>query len=63
MSDINHTVSLVEALFYLLQTLDTRDLKIVSVSVNGHKAEFTLGPKHSYKGTPLEVTLPSHLSR
>lgn len=63
MSHINHTISLIKVLFRLLQTLDTRDLKIVSVSANGHAAQFTMGPKHSYKGTPLEITLPSHLSR
>lgn len=49
--------------FYLLQTLDTRDLKIVSVRANGQAAQFTMGPKHSFKGTPLDVTLPFDLSR
>lgn len=49
--------------FYLLQTLDTRDLKIVSVTANGQEAQFTMGPKHSFKGTPLEVMLPFDLSR
>ncbi|XP_061124778.1 leukotriene A-4 hydrolase isoform X1 [Syngnathus typhle] len=44
-------------------TLDTRDLKIASVSANGQAASFTMGPKHSFKGTPLEITLPFDLSR
>ncbi|XP_077565883.1 leukotriene A-4 hydrolase [Stigmatopora nigra] len=44
-------------------TLDTRDLKIVSVSANGQAARFDMGAKHAFKGTPLEVTLPFDLSR
>ncbi|XP_051911023.1 leukotriene A-4 hydrolase isoform X2 [Hippocampus zosterae] len=44
-------------------TLDTRDLKIVSVDANGQAARFTMGPRHSFKGTPLEITLPFDLSR
>ncbi|XP_060927955.1 leukotriene A-4 hydrolase isoform X1 [Limanda limanda] len=44
-------------------TLDTRDLKIVSVSANGQAAVFSLGPKHSFKGAPLDITLPFDLSR
>lgn len=44
-------------------TLDTRDLKIVSVSVNGQTASFTLGSKHSFKGAPLDIKLPFELSR
>ncbi|TKS90372.1 Leukotriene A-4 hydrolase [Collichthys lucidus] len=47
----------------LVQTLDTRDLKIVSVSANGQAARFTMGPKHSFKGTPLDIKLPFDLSR
>lgn len=62
-SRINLRISLVKVLFYLLQTLDTRDLKIVSVSANGQAAQFTMGPKHSFKGMPLDVTLPFDLSR
>lgn len=46
-----------------LQTLDTRDLKIISVKTNGQAARFSLGPKHSFKGTPLEIVLPFDLSR
>ncbi|CAB1434840.1 unnamed protein product [Pleuronectes platessa] len=44
-------------------TLDTRDLKIVSVSANGQAAAFSLGPRHSFKGAPLDITLPFDLSR
>uniref|UniRef100_A0AAQ5XM20 Leukotriene A-4 hydrolase n=1 Tax=Amphiprion ocellaris TaxID=80972 RepID=A0AAQ5XM20_AMPOC len=44
-------------------TLDTKDLKIVSVSANGQPARFSLGQKHSFKGTPLDITLPFDLSR
>ncbi|KAF0028683.1 hypothetical protein F2P81_017788 [Scophthalmus maximus] len=48
---------------YLLQTLDSRDLTVVSVSANGQAARFSLGPKHSFKGSPLDITLPFDLSR
>ncbi|KAG7274192.1 hypothetical protein CRUP_008568 [Coryphaenoides rupestris] len=44
-------------------TLDTRDLTIFSVTANGQVAKFTMGPKHSFMGTPLEITLPFDLSR
>lgn len=44
-------------------TLDTRDLKIVSVDARGQAARFSLGPKHGFKGTPLDITLPFQLSR
>lgn len=54
---------LIKQLFYVLQTLDSRDLKIFSVSANGQPARFAMGPKHSFKGTPLKVTLPFDLSR
>lgn len=43
--------------------LDTKDLKISKVTANGQAAQFALGPKHSYMGTPLEITLPFELSR
>ncbi|CAN9508361.1 unnamed protein product [Ophioblennius macclurei] len=44
-------------------TLDTRDLTIVSVLANGQPARFSLGAKHSFKGAPLDITLPFDLSR
>lgn len=49
--------------FIYLQTLDTRELKIVSVKANGQVSRFTAGPKHSFKGTPLDIALPFDLSR
>uniref|UniRef100_A0A3B4ATY4 Leukotriene A(4) hydrolase n=1 Tax=Periophthalmus magnuspinnatus TaxID=409849 RepID=A0A3B4ATY4_9GOBI len=52
-----------EALEDRFSTLDTRDLKIISVSANGQEASFTLGSKHSFKGTPLEIRLPFDISR
>ncbi|CAJ1054375.1 leukotriene A-4 hydrolase [Xyrichtys novacula] len=56
------TVEALEDRFSSL-TLDTRDLNIISVRANGQAATFTMGPKHSFKGTPLEITLPFDLSR
>ncbi|XP_020782000.1 leukotriene A-4 hydrolase isoform X2 [Boleophthalmus pectinirostris] len=56
------TVEALEDRFSTL-TLDTRDLKIISVSANGQEASFTLGSKHSFKGTPLEIRLPFDISR
>ncbi|KAK6314999.1 leukotriene A-4 hydrolase [Coregonus clupeaformis] len=44
-------------------TLDTKDLKVSKVTANGQAAKFTLGPKHRFMGTPLEITLPFDLSR
>ncbi|KAJ8006470.1 hypothetical protein DPEC_G00107590 [Dallia pectoralis] len=44
-------------------TLDTKELKVSKVTSNGQAAKFTLGPKHSFQGTPLEITLPFELSR
>ncbi|XP_061768057.1 leukotriene A-4 hydrolase [Nerophis ophidion] len=56
------TVEVLEDRFSSL-TLDTRDLKVISVTANGQEARFTMGPKHTFKGTPLEITLPFDLSR
>ncbi|XP_028307424.1 leukotriene A-4 hydrolase [Gouania willdenowi] len=44
-------------------TLDTNDLKVTSVLANGQSAAFSLGPKHRFKGSSLNITLPFHLSR
>uniref|UniRef100_UPI00398E9E30 leukotriene A-4 hydrolase n=1 Tax=Pristiophorus japonicus TaxID=55135 RepID=UPI00398E9E30 len=44
-------------------TLDTRDLKILKATTNGLEAKFSLGDKHSFKGTPLTITLPFKLLR
>ncbi|XP_050791418.1 leukotriene A-4 hydrolase [Gopherus flavomarginatus] len=43
--------------------LDTKDLQIHKVVVNGQEAKFALGQRHSFKGTPLEITLPFELRR
>ncbi|MEE6519831.1 hypothetical protein FKM82_017582, partial [Ascaphus truei] len=48
---------------HVFQVLDTKDLTIKSVVVNGQKATFVLGQSHSFKGTPLEITLPFPLTR
>ncbi|KAM8973971.1 leukotriene A-4 hydrolase [Pelodytes ibericus] len=44
-------------------TFDTKDLDIKKVIVNGQEAKFSLGASHSFKGTPLEITLPFPLTR
>uniref|UniRef100_A0A3Q3A6X1 Leukotriene A(4) hydrolase n=1 Tax=Kryptolebias marmoratus TaxID=37003 RepID=A0A3Q3A6X1_KRYMA len=56
------TVEALEDRFSVL-TLDTKDLNVVSVAVNQQPARFALGAKHSFKGTPLDITLPFDLSR
>uniref|UniRef100_A0A7M4FNA3 Leukotriene A-4 hydrolase n=1 Tax=Crocodylus porosus TaxID=8502 RepID=A0A7M4FNA3_CROPO len=43
--------------------LDTKDLQIHKVTVNGEEAKFVLGKRHSFKGSPLEITLPFELRR
>lgn len=56
------TIEVLEDRFSSL-TLDTKDLKISKVTANGQAAKFVMGPKHSFMGTPLEITLPFELSR
>uniref|UniRef100_A0A8C0IA90 Leukotriene A4 hydrolase n=1 Tax=Bubo bubo TaxID=30461 RepID=A0A8C0IA90_BUBBB len=51
------------SLFASLQVLDTKDLQVFKVTVNGQDAKFVFGEKHSFKGTPLEITLPYELRR
>uniref|UniRef100_A0AAY4EXJ2 Leukotriene A(4) hydrolase n=1 Tax=Denticeps clupeoides TaxID=299321 RepID=A0AAY4EXJ2_9TELE len=51
------TVEVLEDKFTSL-TLDTKDLKISSVTANGQSAKFSLGDKHRFKGSPLEIMLP-----
>uniref|UniRef100_A0A0K8RZY3 Leukotriene A(4) hydrolase n=1 Tax=Crotalus horridus TaxID=35024 RepID=A0A0K8RZY3_CROHD len=43
--------------------LDTKDLTIQKVVVNSQVAQFVLGQRHSFKGTPLEITFPFHLRK
>uniref|UniRef100_A0A8C8BRN9 Leukotriene A-4 hydrolase n=1 Tax=Otus sunia TaxID=257818 RepID=A0A8C8BRN9_9STRI len=50
-------------IFASLQVLDTKDLQVFKVTVNGQDAKFGFGEKHSFKGTPLEITLPYELRR
>ncbi|NXA66989.1 LKHA4 hydrolase, partial [Mohoua ochrocephala] len=45
------------------QVLDTRDVQVFKVTVNGQDARFAFGEKHSFKGTPLEITFPNELRR
>ncbi|KAJ8245562.1 hypothetical protein GJAV_G00272100 [Gymnothorax javanicus] len=56
------TIEVLEDKFSSL-ILDTKDLKISSVTANGQAASFKLGDKHRFKGTPLEIELPFSLSR
>ncbi|KAJ6656381.1 hypothetical protein lerEdw1_003884 [Lerista edwardsae] len=43
--------------------LDTRDLTVQNVTVNRQEAKFTLGERHSFNGSPLEITLPFQLRK
>jgi len=43
--------------------LDTKDLQVFKVTANGQDAQFAFGEKHSFKGTPLEITLPFEMRR
>uniref|UniRef100_H3BAN2 Leukotriene A4 hydrolase n=1 Tax=Latimeria chalumnae TaxID=7897 RepID=H3BAN2_LATCH len=63
---VKGTVALtVEALKDQLSSLilDTKDLKIFKVVVDGKEVNFSLGTKHAFNGTPLEITLPFALER
>uniref|UniRef100_A0A8D2QQX6 Leukotriene A-4 hydrolase n=2 Tax=Passeriformes TaxID=9126 RepID=A0A8D2QQX6_ZOSLA len=51
------------AICSLSQVLDTRDVQVFKVTVNGQDAQFAFGEKHSFKGTPLEITFPNELRR
>ncbi|XP_006741958.1 leukotriene A-4 hydrolase-like [Leptonychotes weddellii] len=44
-------------------TLDTKDLTIEKVVINGQEVKYTLGEKQSYKGSPMEISLPIALSK
>ncbi|XP_027448259.1 leukotriene A-4 hydrolase isoform X2 [Zalophus californianus] len=44
-------------------TLDTKDLMIEKVVINGQEVKYTLGEKQSYKGSPMEISLPIALSK
>ncbi|XP_045147297.1 leukotriene A-4 hydrolase [Echinops telfairi] len=44
-------------------TLDTKDLTIEKVVINGQEVKYTLGERQSYKGSPMEIFLPVPLSK
>uniref|UniRef100_A0A9L0THT7 Leukotriene A-4 hydrolase n=1 Tax=Equus caballus TaxID=9796 RepID=A0A9L0THT7_HORSE len=44
-------------------TLDTKDLTIEKVVINGQEVKYALGEKQSYKGSPMEISLPIALSK
>uniref|UniRef100_A0A8D1FDH8 Leukotriene A-4 hydrolase n=1 Tax=Sus scrofa TaxID=9823 RepID=A0A8D1FDH8_PIG len=44
-------------------TLDTKDLTIEKVVVNGQEVKYTLGERQSYKGSPMEISLPIALCK
>ncbi|XP_012874414.1 PREDICTED: leukotriene A-4 hydrolase [Dipodomys ordii] len=43
--------------------LDTKDLTIEKVVINGQEVKYTLGERQSYKGSPMEISLPIALSK
>ncbi|KAM6153182.1 leukotriene A-4 hydrolase isoform 2-T2 [Erethizon dorsatum] len=43
--------------------LDTKDLTIEKVVINGQEVKYTLGERQSYKGSPMEISLPITLSK
>nr|XP_021511142.1 leukotriene A-4 hydrolase [Meriones unguiculatus] len=44
-------------------TLDTKDLTIEKVVINGQEVKYTLGERQGYKGSPMEISLPIALSK
>ncbi|XP_068828292.1 leukotriene A-4 hydrolase isoform X4 [Capricornis sumatraensis] len=43
--------------------LDTKDLTIEKVVINGQEVKYTLGERQSYKGSPIEISLPIALCK
>nr|KAF6374476.1 leukotriene A4 hydrolase [Pipistrellus kuhlii] len=43
--------------------LDTKDLTIEKVVINGQEVKYVLGERQSYKGSPMEISLPIALSK
>ncbi|KAK2102389.1 Leukotriene A-4 hydrolase [Saguinus oedipus] len=43
--------------------LDTKDLTIEKVVINGQEVKYALGERQSYKGSPMEISLPIALSK
>uniref|UniRef100_A0A2K6C8B3 Leukotriene A(4) hydrolase n=1 Tax=Macaca nemestrina TaxID=9545 RepID=A0A2K6C8B3_MACNE len=46
-----------------LKVLDTKDLIIEKVVINGQEVKYALGERQSYKGSPMEISLPIALSK
>ncbi|XP_026963046.1 leukotriene A-4 hydrolase isoform X2 [Sagmatias obliquidens] len=44
-------------------TLDTKDLTIEKVVINGQEVKYALGERQSYKGSPMEISLPIALCK
>eukprot|EP00069_Balaena_mysticetus_P022259 bmy_13868T0 len=43
--------------------LDTKDLTIEKVVINGQEVKYALGERQSYKGSPMEISLPIALCK
>ncbi|KAJ8796398.1 hypothetical protein J1605_017953 [Eschrichtius robustus] len=43
--------------------LDTKDLTIEKVVINGQEVKYALGERQSYKGSPVEISLPIALCK
>lgn len=43
--------------------MDTKDLTIEKVVINGQEVKYALGERQSYKGSPMEISLPIALSK
>lgn len=43
--------------------MDTKDLTIEKVIINGQEVKYALGERQSYKGSPMEISLPIALSK
>ncbi|GAB5574118.1 leukotriene A-4 hydrolase isoform X1 [Prionailurus iriomotensis] len=43
--------------------LDTKDLTIEKVVINGQDVKYALGERQSYRGSPMEISLPIALSK
>ncbi|EPQ14125.1 Leukotriene A-4 hydrolase [Myotis brandtii] len=43
--------------------LDTKDLKIEKVVINGQEVKYVLGERQGYNGSPMEISLPIALTK
>uniref|UniRef100_A0A2K5P9L6 Leukotriene A(4) hydrolase n=1 Tax=Cebus imitator TaxID=2715852 RepID=A0A2K5P9L6_CEBIM len=62
---INLSKRQVPTMHILVKTwvLDTKDLTIEKVVINGQEVKYALGERQSYKGSPMEISLPIALSK